>query len=75
MGIIFDKRLLRNDSLLFSVSYVVGTRWNCLIEAIRTCTNKICSVDFEILHYKCLFSTNFSIIGIVLVKWTRFHVV
>ena len=27
---------------LFSVTYVVGTHWNCLIEAIPMCTYNIC---------------------------------
>ena len=31
--------------LVFSVSYVVGTGWNCLYEVIPTCTDSICSTD------------------------------
>ena len=27
---------------LFSVTYVVGAHWNCLIEAIPMCTYNIC---------------------------------
>ena len=37
-------RLSVNLNLLFyfTVTYVVGTHWNCLIEAIPMCTYNIC---------------------------------
>ena len=56
MGMILDKRLFQNGFPSILVSYVDCTRWNCLIGGIPTCT----AINF--------FSTNFSIIFIILVN-------
>ena len=41
MDVILDKCMFQKVSLI-SVTHVVGTHWNCLIEAIPMCTYNIC---------------------------------
>ena len=42
MGMILGLSVNLNIFALFSVTYVVGIHWNCLIEAIPMCTYNIC---------------------------------
>ena len=42
---------------LFTVTYVVGTYWNCLIEAIPMCIYNTCLSNNLVFHHK-LFLTN-----------------
>ena len=42
--------IFQNVSLIL-VTYVVGTRWNCLIEAIPMCIYNVCQFN------KCVFFT------------------
>ena len=41
MDVILDKSKLKKVSLI-SVTSIVSTHWNCLIEAIPMCTYNIC---------------------------------
>ena len=43
---------------LFSVKYVVGTHWNCLIEAIPMCTYNICLSNNSAFHHKLFLSNS-----------------
>ena len=42
MDIILGLSVNLNIVSLFSVTYFVGTHWNCLYEAIPMCTYNIC---------------------------------
>ena len=42
VDIILGLSLNLNIVSLFSVTHVVGTHWNCLYEAIPTCTYSVC---------------------------------
>ena len=61
---LLDKRYLEITFFIFSTSFVVGIRWNCLIETISTYTDNNGSVSFTV---KPLL-TNFSTILIVFEK-------
>ena len=49
---------------LFSVTYIVGTHWNCLIEAITMCIYNICLSNNKVFHHK-LFLTNFQLLSLL----------
>ena len=42
LGTLKCKCKFQNSIFLFTVTYVVVTHWNCLIEAIPMCTDTIC---------------------------------
>ena len=45
MEMILDKCKFENSLSLFSVTYVVGTHWNCLTDIIQMCIYVICSCN------------------------------
>ena len=48
-----DKCIFQNRFSLISVTYVVGTYWNCLIETISIYTYNICQFNKSVLAIHC----------------------